>query len=249
MNTHYIPRLILRPFAIGEHINTYDFVTHSFEYKKLKNTFSGSGLFDEELEKMFAGKLEGPFGNILNHKLLYNGSITLNRQENLLLRKFLLINFLRAPIVNTNWDEMLERTKLKEHPSAQAIAFILHHHPELRAEFDEGIPSAQNYIENLKKAMEIDSLEDLSEGKSELEISMSLKNAARRAMVSVIAFWDSTDAKEEFILPKLPGITEMDYVSNFHKTIVLQQKRNHHISEHSFQCWMLLVRKNCTRHC
>ena len=67
MNTHYIPRLLLRPFAIGERINTYNFTTNSFEFKKLKNTFSEDNLFDEELEKQFASKLEGPFGNLLNN--------------------------------------------------------------------------------------------------------------------------------------------------------------------------------------
>jgi hypothetical protein len=49
MNTHYIPRLLLRPFAIGEHINTYNFTTNVFESKKLKSTFSGDKLFDEEI--------------------------------------------------------------------------------------------------------------------------------------------------------------------------------------------------------
>jgi len=63
MTTHYIPRLLLRPFAIGEHINTYNFTTNTFEFKKLKNTFSEDNLFDEELEKLFARKLEGYFGN------------------------------------------------------------------------------------------------------------------------------------------------------------------------------------------
>jgi hypothetical protein len=137
-----------------------------------------------------------------------------------------MINFLRAPIVNTDWDEMIERTKSKDHPSVQAAEFIMRHHPETKSEFDEVMHSAENYIENLKKAMDIDSLEDLSSGSTELGISKSLANAARRAMVSVIAFWDSTDAGEEFILPKLPGITEMDYVSILHKTMVLQARRN-----------------------
>lgn len=225
MNTHYIPRLLLRPFAIGERINTYNFTTNSFEFKKLKNTFSEDNLFDEELEKQFASKLEGPFGNLLNNKLLHTDSINLNRQENLLLRKFLMINFLRAPIVNTDWDEMVERTQLQNHPSVQVREFLLRHHPELKEEFEKVQPSFENYITNLRKAMEIDSLEDIAAGRKELDISTSLQYVARRAMTFVIAFWDTSDIGQEFILPKLPGITEMDYVSIFHKSMVLQERR------------------------
>ena len=225
MNTHYIPRLLLRPFAKGEHINTYNFTTNTFEFKKLKNTFSEDDLFDEELEKRFAGKLEGPFGNLLHNKLLHTDMINLNRQENLLIRKVLMIDFLRAPIVNTDWDEMVERTRLQDHPSVQAIEFLLRHHPEMKDVFEAGIPSADNYISNLKKAMEIDSLEDIAEGREELDILPSLKYAARRAMAAVFIFWDASDTKQEFILPKLPGVTEMDYVSVFHKSMVLQARK------------------------
>lgn len=226
MKNHYIPRLLLRPFAIGERINTYNFITQAFESKKLKNTFSDNDLFDAELEKQFACRLEGPFGNLLNNKLLHSEIININRQENLLLRKFLMINFLRAPIVNNTWDEMVERTKLQDHPSVQVREFLLRHHPELKDALEEGLPSSANYITNLKRAMELDSLEDIAEGREEFAISIPLKNAARRAMTAVIAFWDTSDTCEELILPKLPGITEMDYVSIFHKSMVLQKRRN-----------------------
>lgn len=226
MNTHYIPRLLLRPFAEGERINTYNFTANTFEHKKLKNTFSEDDLFDEELEKLFASKLEGPFGNLLNNKLLHADFIKLNRQENLLLRKFLMINFLRAPIVNTDWDEMVKRTQLQDHPSVQAREFLQRHHPELKAEFEADSPSTENYIVNLRKAMEIDSLEDIAEGREELEISRSLQFAATKAMASVIAFWDTLNTEQELILPKLPGITEMDQVSMFHKSMVLRERRN-----------------------
>lgn len=225
MNTHYIPRLLLRPFAIGGHINTYNFITGSFEFKKLKNTFAENDLFDEGLEKQFAGKLEGPFGNLLNNKLLHSDSIQLNRQENLLLRKFLMINFLRAPIVNTDWEEMVRRTKMQDHPTVQARNFLLRHHPELQDEFEKGLSSSDNYIANLRKAMEIDSLEEIAAGKTEPAISIPLQNAARRAMMSVIAFWDAANIDEEFILAKLPGITEMDQISIFYKNLVLENRR------------------------
>lgn len=226
MNNHYISCLLLRHFATAEHINTYNFTINSFEYKKIKKTFSEENLFDEKLEREFAIKLESHFANLLNHKLSQGGVISLNRQENLLLRKFLMINFLRAPILNTNWNEMVERTKQQNHPTVQAMEFLFRHHPELKAEFYKVTHSRENYISNLKKAMEIDSLEDIAEGKQELGISEELKITARMAMSAVIAFWDTYDINQEFILPKLPGITEMDNVSIFHKSIILKDLRN-----------------------
>ena len=238
MNTHYIPKLLLRRFATGDRVNTYDFKTESFNSKKLKNTFSEKDLFDSELEAAFASRLEGPVGDILNNKLLKGRSITIDRRENLLLRKFLMINFLRAPIVNGSWDEMVERTQLQNHPSAQARDFLIRHSPELREVFDRCIPSAKSYISDLKTAMEYDSIEDIlkpakeynsiedilkSENKS--KVSTSLRMAAQHALVTTIAFWDSEDSSQEFILPKLPGICMMDQVSITHKPLVLMTRR------------------------
>ena len=125
MNNHYVPCLLLKQFATNEKVNSYDFTTNAFSRKKLKNTFVLKDIFDEDLERAFATKIEGPFGDLLNHKLLRGDTITINRNENLLIRKFLMINALRAPIVNTSWDEMVERTKLQLHPSVQAIEFLI----------------------------------------------------------------------------------------------------------------------------
>ena len=120
MNNHYIPRLLLKQFAEKEKVNIYDFGAESFGTKKLKDVFALPDIFDVELEQAFATKLEGPFGNLLHHKLLSGNKVSIDRMENLLIRKFLMIQFLRAPIVNTTWEEMVERTKLKDHPSVQA---------------------------------------------------------------------------------------------------------------------------------
>lgn len=225
MINHYIPRLLLRHFADGERVSTYHLETGRVERKKLRDCFSDVDIYDEELEKRFAVKLEGAFGNLLNNKLLHADTITLNRKENLLLRKFLMIQFLRSPIINMDWAEMVKKTRTEDHPVVQAGEFLLRNMPGWKAEWEAAIPSPANYIENLKKAMELDSLEDLVSGKEELGVSLSLQNAARMAMMPVIAFWDTTESGQELILPKLPGISEMDCVSVFHKTQILQARK------------------------
>ncbi len=226
MNNHYIPCLLLKQFATNEKVNSYDFTTNSFLRKKLKNTFVSKDIFDEELEKVFATKLEGPFGDLLNHKLLCGDTIEISRDENLLMRKFLMINFLRSPITNCSWDEMVERTKLQLHPSVQAIELLIRHNREWKELFDNLGHSKETYIPNLKKAMEIDSLEELADSDAREDISFQLKFAARHAMVTAIAFWDCSELEQEFILPKLPGISQMDNVSIFHKFLMIQDLRS-----------------------
>lgn len=223
MRNHYIPRLLLKRFAQKEKVNVYDYETAAFGVQKLKNAFSMADIFDSELEWAFATKLEGPFANLLNHKLLLGDTVAIDRKENLLMRKFLMIQFLRAPIVNTTWDEMVERTRLKEHPSVQAKEFLERHHPELKKIFDEAMPSKETYFSDLKKAMEVSSLEELANPENPYNVSITLQLAARHAMASVIAFWDCTEVEQEFILPKLPGISQMDQVSIFHKSMILRQ--------------------------
>lgn len=202
MNNHYIPRLLLKQFAVSEKVNTYDFTASSFITKKLKNTFASKDIFDEDLESAFATKLEGPFGDLLNHKLLQGDTIAIDRRENLLMRKFLMIHSLRSPFVNISWDEMVQRTQLQDHPSIQAREFLLRHAPELKEIFEKMVPSPETYIPDLKKAMEIDSIVNIANSYDRPDVSDTLRTAARLAIVTVIAFWDSSESKRDiFTLP------------------------------------------------
>lgn len=225
MNTHYIPRLLIRQFATGEKINTYDFLLESFQTKKIKNTFSEQDLYDEELEKLFALKLEGPIGNLLNHRLLANEHITMDRRENMLLRKFLLMNSLRAPIVNETWDKMVERTQLGNHPSVLAREFLLRHDPTLKEWFDQGTPSEKSFARDLKIAMEYDSIEELTNPKNRKDIPLTLQAASAHALAGTIAFWDSKESGQEFILPKLPGASLADQISRLYKSMVIKERQ------------------------
>ena len=222
MNNHYIPRLLLKQFAVSDKVNTYDFKKSDFSVKKIKKTFCEQDIFDPELEAAFAQKLEGPFGNLLNHKLLFQDIISVDRRENLLMRKFLLINFLRAPLINGTWDEIIKRAEIQDHPSVQVRDFLIRHDPELKEIFAKGIPSKKTYIPDLKKAMEIDSLEEIVKNDRE-NISLSLRASAESAMITTITFWDCEDTGQEFILPKVPGAEQMDALSIFHKTLVIRK--------------------------
>lgn len=221
MNSHYIPRLLLRKFAEGEKINTYDFGKEAFQMKKIRNTFSMKDLFDKELEQQFASKLEGPVGDMLNHKLLVKDSVVLSRSENKLLRKFLMVNDLRTPISNGSWEEMLERTRMGKHPSVKLREYMIRTFQGMKEVMEQISVSKETYLPNLKLAMKFDDLADLADPKNK-EIPLKLTLSARFAMVTAIAFWDSEESGEEFILPKLPGVSQMDQVGEIHKGLIIQ---------------------------
>ena len=225
MNNHYIPRLLLKQFAVSNKVNTYDCATDSFQAKKLKNTFVSKDIFDKDLEAAFAIKLEGPFGDLLNHKLLRGDTISIDRTENMLMRKFLMIQALRSPFSNCSWDEMVRRTQTQDHPSMQAMEFLKRHHPEWIHVFEHSFPSAESYIPVLRKAMEFDSIEDIVNADDRVYVPETLRYAACHAIVTVVAFWDTSQSGQEFLLPKLPGISQMDQVSIFYKRSVIENLR------------------------
>lgn len=219
MNNHYIPRLLLRRFAVGERVNTYDFETASFCTKKIKNTFVEKDLFDRELEKAFADKLEGPIGDLLNHKLFGTRKISIDREENLLLRKFLMINCLRSPYANIGWEDMVKKMHLEEHDYVKLREMLFKSVPYAKQMFDT-VFSPQTYIPDLKMAMEREDIQNIAEDEA---CSLSLRIAARHAMLSTVAFWDSEHCGQEFILTKISGSSEMDYQGLFHKAITIRK--------------------------
>lgn len=220
MNNHYTPRLLIKQFATSKKVNVYNFKTLDFNTMKVKHVFSSKNLFDPELETTIATNIEGPFGDLLNHKLLLKNTILIDRRENMILRKFFMINSLRNPIFNQSWDELVKNIRLENHPSIKATEFLNRYHPELKKIFEEEVPSMDNYIQNLKKTMAINSIEDFSISSVD---SLYLNFKAEISMATTLTFWDSEDTGQEFILPKFPGVTQMDHVSIFYKLNVLDR--------------------------
>lgn len=103
-NNHYVPCLVLRRFN-KEKINLYNIKTNEYlSNNELKESFAKRKLYSEELEIKLAKELEGPFGNLLNNKILNaKGQVILNREELTLVKKFLLIEQERVPS-SLLWD-------------------------------------------------------------------------------------------------------------------------------------------------
>lgn len=164
IRNHYIPRLLLRQFsADNRRINIWKMQENKIQTVKISNAFASYDVFPPELENMFAEKLEGPFGDLLNHKLLSSDNITINRYENLLIRKFIMIESLRSPLTACTWEEMVEKTELSNHPSVLRHRFMMDHYPEYRKRFESTFQFGDDYLANLETAMKVDSIEDIAD--------------------------------------------------------------------------------------
>jgi hypothetical protein len=201
MNNHYIPQLLLRQFAENGKVNSYNVETGEFSTKKIKKAFCEKNLFDDELEKRFAKEIEGPFGNLLNNKLLAGkDSIQINRQENLLIRKFHLIQLLRSPYSYMTFEEIMTKAKELDDPGVQFVRTFVNPN-----EIFEG-PSS--YVKNLELVMKYYTIENLLKQE---DLPYTVKFSALNALTSYYAIWDTTDIEEEFLLAKLQGLSLRDY--------------------------------------
>ena len=229
-NCHYVPRLLLRPFSENNKVNLYDLHTQKFARAKLRNVFAETDLVDQKLETTLATKLEGPFGDLLHHKLLQGSEIHLTRQENLLMRKFCLILLLRNPIMQLSWDEMVEKTESQDQPAVLEHAF-LQQFPQYKKFFNACGQGPEHYIENLKTALQYDDILQLLKG--EKDIGKALHYYAESAVVTPCAFWDCSETGLEFLLPKLPGICLSDPRGPFSKAGILHRLLQQKAAEHA----------------
>ena len=210
---HFIPRLLLRQFACTDtKINIFRFATEEFVTCKLKKAFAEKDIYDEDLEAAFNIKLEGGFADLLNHRLLQGDTITIDREENFLIRKFLLINSLRNPMSNKTFEEKVSITQSEDHPVVLKYRRMKELYLEFADVFDMIDSSNEAYVSNMKKAIEIKNTEEFMDVAWGEERYTPLSIMAQYSIVPVIAFWDCEDTGQEFILPKLTGISYMDNV-------------------------------------
>ena len=226
MNHHYLPQLLLRQFGKNEKVYTYEIKEKALKTKKIKHVFMQKDLFDTELEVQFSKFIEGPFGDLLNHKLLTQDKICITRRENLLMRKFLLLNSLRSPLWKMSYSDMVKLMTGND----ESQAFEMNMQRDLLKKVDvnlDEIFGEEQYQTRLKKIMELNSLEELNIW---LHLSNTgekydlLEYAVEHIMASYIGFWDSTQSEQEFIFPKTQGIGMMDYRGHMYKYMIAEQE-------------------------
>lgn len=96
INSHYVPRLILRKFS--DKLSLYNVKTGELkENISLERAYAIGDYYDSDTEKNLSNKIESQFGDLLaNHILKCDKEISLSRKQLYLIKKFLLISILRS---------------------------------------------------------------------------------------------------------------------------------------------------------
>ena len=96
INSHYVPRLILRKFS--DKLSLYNVKTGELkENIPIEHAYAIEDYYDSETEKKLNRRIESQFGDLLsNYILKCDKEISLSRKQLYLIKKFLLIAVLRS---------------------------------------------------------------------------------------------------------------------------------------------------------
>ena len=215
MNTHYVPRLVLKKFS--EKLSTYNIKTGELkEDIKIESAYAETDFYDAETEENFNRKVESQFGNLLANKLLKcESSVELSRKELRLTKKFLLLSVLRSvgnedflKVERKFYDNLRERWKLfaklnglSEEETTSALE-------TMKAPFEEkiieGETSYQYWMRTLNVILDTD-------GTPEEILKHPNKTYPAHRWATIIAngylaFWDADSKNDEFVITDI-GMT------------------------------------------
>lgn len=192
-NNHYIPQLLIRRF--GERVNSYNIHTEEIqENVKTKNVFCEKRFYSQELEELLAKHIEGPFGDLLNNKILSSkNELKLTREEVLLLKKYIVVCWLRTPAYID---------------SKETVDICSQFLDEFYGDSYEDCTAEESFEKDLKEL--IFAKNDLFK-LAENTKSSTLRHLVYAISVSYFSFWDSIKSGEDFIITDNPFITNIGY--------------------------------------
>ena len=181
VNSHYIPQFILRHFCVNNNIQYCDIERQKVERRTTKTVFSEQGYYPDKLEKDLCMKIESQFANLLNRKFIKERyRISLNSDEMLLLKKYLIISILRYKT-----DELEKGSSLRE----------------LTKEMLK-IPG-DSFFDNINKVLACSKKEELFRhcDFETLDTNINLTAYIRDVLYSYIVFVKTNNCGEDFIIP------------------------------------------------
>ena len=182
-NNHYIPQFIQRRFA--NKINRYNIITGDLIVKgSTKSAFAKKNIYPQWLEKMF-GELEVRIAQFLDDIVLSaKEKVVLKRNDIWLIKKFFMIQTLRAP------DSTLLRIKRLDDDKKM----LLMGYKENVIENE----SLEDYAyRTLKVILESNSMDDVY---NHHQVTFEACKWASLYNYCYITIWDSTECKEDFII-------------------------------------------------
>ena len=217
MNTHYVPRLVLKKFS--DRICTYNIKTGELkEHIKTEDAYSKTDFYDSETEDNFNRKVESQFGNLLANKLLKcEGVVELSRKELRLTKKFLLLSVLRSvgneeflQVERKFYDNLKEKWKafaklngLSEQETLSALES-----ERMKAPFDEKVIESETDYQYWMRTLNV--ILD-TDGTPEEILKHPNKTYPAHRWATIIsngylAFWDTDSKNDEFVITDI-GMT------------------------------------------
>lgn len=215
MNSHYVPRLILKRFS--EKLCVYNIKTGELkEDVKIEHTYAESDFYDAQTEENFNKKVESQFGNLLANKLLKcKNTVELSHKELNLIKKFLLLSVLRSnggdafvqreknfyKTLRENVISMWRADKMSEAEIAERVKSV---EPPFEEKQVIGESSHEYWLRTLNVVLDTDGSSD-----EILKHRDKTYMAYRWAQViesGYLAFWDTDSKNDEFLITDI-GMT------------------------------------------
>ncbi|XMB66638.1 DUF4238 domain-containing protein [Mycoplasmatota bacterium zrk1] len=195
-NNHFVPRLVLRRFA--DKITTFDIDTGEFiENRKCEKVFAAENIYPTDIEQLFNKNIEGRFADILNNKILKAvGQCELSREENLIIKKFLLIAQMRTL-------ETIEFTNVERHFSKMLNLG--------KAPFEEKHVDSETtrdrWLRNLRVILEC---KDIGEIEKHEQVTHEVYRWAMIYYSGYLSIWTNEENEEDFIITDVGMTSERD---------------------------------------
>ncbi len=239
INSHYVPRLVLKQFAEKDKICLYDVRTGEYrEGANIKHAFARKGLYDDEVEKNLNFKIESQFGSLFANKICkFTDEVVLSRDELYLIKKFLLISAMRTcrseEWVNyeKNFYERSRRhaeeyAKARNMSSEQKEIYLSQFVPPFEEKQIDGETPFDYWMRTMNVILETDGT--VKGIFNHPDKTYPAHRWAKVMQYSYLAFWDTKNVNDEFIITDIGMTSENELgwngvtVHNLKKTLFLR---------------------------
>ena len=201
-NNHYVPKLVLRRYDT-EKLTIYNVKTGEVHKdKQLTEIFAEQDLYGEELEKLLAKKIESPFAQILNQKLLsaeVGSEVELTRKELNIIKKFLLVEQTRIFMADKEFYHIFSQMVAKRQSEIYKYPF--------KEKVIDNETVKEYWLRTLRVIIECEELRKIE--RHELCTNEAYYWSQIYAS-GYLAIWDCTNTEEEFIVTDVGMTSERE---------------------------------------